>query len=83
MRHLTFDTNPWPTPRGWGRALARCLPETIYRRPAGYSGSRKNAACAGSGRRLEIDPSSVTSPTFVLCQHHHGNVRCSIWTPIA
>jgi tRNA threonylcarbamoyladenosine biosynthesis protein TsaE len=72
MRHMTIETASVADTERLGRALARSLPETITVALCGTLGAGKTRLVQALAGALEIDPSSVTSPTFVLCQHHHG-----------
>jgi tRNA threonylcarbamoyladenosine biosynthesis protein TsaE len=72
MRHMTFETASMADTERLGRALARSLPETITVALQGTLGAGKTRFVQALAGALEIDPSTVTSPTFVLCQHHYG-----------
>ena len=72
MQRLLFDSQDETDTARLGHALARSLPETATIALIGTLGAGKTrfvqAVAAGCG----IDAASVTSPTFVLCQPHHG-----------
>ena len=72
MQHLPYTSQDEADTTRLGRALAQCLPETITVALLGTLGAGKTrfvqAVAAGCG----IDPASVTSPPFVLCQPHFG-----------
>lgn len=55
-----------------GRALAECLPETATLALEGTLGAGKTRLVQALASGCEIEPGTVTSPTFVLCQPHRG-----------
>lgn len=72
MRNVTFETASEVDTERLGGALARSLPETLTIALQGTLGAGKTRLVQAVAGGLEIDPATVTSPTFVLCQHHFG-----------
>lgn len=72
MRHVTIETAAEVDTARLGGALARSLPETLTVALHGTLGAGKTRLVQTLAGALEIDPAAVTSPTFVLCQHHVG-----------
>lgn len=72
MRHVTFEAASVADTERLGTALALSLPETLTIALQGTLGAGKTRLVQALANGLEIDPATVTSPTFVLCQHHYG-----------
>jgi tRNA threonylcarbamoyladenosine biosynthesis protein TsaE len=72
MHRLLFDTRDEADTARLGRALARSLPETATIALIGTLGAGKTRFVQAVAEGCGIDPASVTSPTFVLCQPHYG-----------
>jgi tRNA threonylcarbamoyladenosine biosynthesis protein TsaE len=72
MRNVTCETASEVDTERLGGALARSLPETLTIALEGTLGAGKTRLVQAVAGGLEIDPATVTSPTFVLCQHHFG-----------
>lgn len=72
MRHVTFETASELDTERLGGVLARSLPETLTIALQGTLGAGKTRLVQALAAALDIDPATVTSPTFVLCQHHSG-----------
>jgi tRNA threonylcarbamoyladenosine biosynthesis protein TsaE len=53
-------------------ALERVLPEQAVVALSGTLGAGKTRFVQALAAAAGIDPAEVTSPTFVLCQEHHG-----------
>ncbi len=72
MQRLLLDTQDEADTARLGRALARSLPETATIALIGTLGAGKTRFVQAVAEGCGIDPASVTSPTFVLCQPYHG-----------
>jgi tRNA threonylcarbamoyladenosine biosynthesis protein TsaE len=77
MQRFRWETRDEGETDRLGRALARSLPPTATIALIGTLGSGKTRFVQAIAAGCDIDPAGVTSPTFVLCQHHRG--RCAIY----
>ncbi|MHB8971313.1 MAG: tRNA (adenosine(37)-N6)-threonylcarbamoyltransferase complex ATPase subunit type 1 TsaE [Pirellulaceae bacterium] len=73
MQRFRFETRDEADTHRLGCALARSLPQTATLALSGTLGAGKTRLVQAIAAGCEIDPSRVTSPTFVLCQHYHGS----------
>ena len=73
MQRFQWETRDEDDTRRLGRALARSLPATATVALTGTLGSGKTRLVQAIAAGCHIDPAGVTSPTFVLCQPHHGD----------
>jgi tRNA threonylcarbamoyladenosine biosynthesis protein TsaE len=58
--------------RQLAQRLVAVLPSRLTIGLIGTLGAGKTRLVQAIAAAVGIDPQSVTSPTFVLCQHHHG-----------
>lgn len=72
MQRLALDTPDEAGTARLGHALARALPGTATLALVGTLGAGKTRLVQALAAACGIDPASVTSPTFVLCQPYHG-----------
>ncbi|MHB8956548.1 MAG: tRNA (adenosine(37)-N6)-threonylcarbamoyltransferase complex ATPase subunit type 1 TsaE [Pirellulaceae bacterium] len=72
MQRFRWETRDEEGTRRLGRALANSLPPTAAVALIGTLGSGKTRLVQAIAAACDIDPAGVTSPTFVLCQHHRG-----------
>jgi tRNA threonylcarbamoyladenosine biosynthesis protein TsaE len=73
MQEFEFNAaSPTDTDR-LGAALASALPEGAIVALIGTLGAGKTRLVQAIAAACDIDRSEVTSPTFVLCQEHHGS----------
>ncbi len=71
QQFVYFATDEAATTR-LGRTLAAVLPVTATIALHGTLGAGKTRLVQALAAGCDVDPACVTSPTFVLCQTHHG-----------
>jgi tRNA threonylcarbamoyladenosine biosynthesis protein TsaE len=72
MPAFTFHARSEDDTRRLGQALAAALPATAVIALQGTLGAGKTRLVQALAAAVGVDPSSVTSPTFVLCQQYHA-----------
>jgi tRNA threonylcarbamoyladenosine biosynthesis protein TsaE len=72
MQRFRLETRDEADTHRLGHALARALPQTATLALVGTLGAGKTRLVQAIAAGCGIDPSGVTSPTFVLCQQYHG-----------
>ena len=72
MSSFTFHAQSEADTRRLGHALAAALPATAVIALQGTLGAGKTRLVQALAAAAGVDPSSVTSPTFVLCQQYHA-----------
>lgn len=72
MVSWTFEAHSEDDTRRLGAALAAVLPESTTIGLHGTLGAGKTRLVQAIAAACGIDPATVTSPTFVLCQHYVG-----------
>jgi tRNA threonylcarbamoyladenosine biosynthesis protein TsaE len=73
MQRFEFSASDEAATARLGRALAAVLPETATIALHGTLGAGKTRLVQALAAGCGVDPTSVTSPTFVLCQIYHGS----------
>jgi tRNA threonylcarbamoyladenosine biosynthesis protein TsaE len=71
-RALTFVSHSEADTARFAAAVERALPERAVIALIGTLGAGKTRFVQALAAAAGIDPAEVTSPTFVLCQEHHG-----------
>lgn len=68
-----FDSDSLVESDRIGRTLARAIPDRCVIALCGTLGAGKTRFVQAMATEYGIDPSSVTSPTYVLCHEYHGD----------
>jgi tRNA threonylcarbamoyladenosine biosynthesis protein TsaE len=71
--HYDFLAQDEQATRQLAHQLAKVLPPRMTLGLIGTLGAGKTRFVQAIAEAVGIDPESVTSPTFVLCQHYHGS----------
>lgn len=69
---ITFDSHSIDDTLRFGRVLAQALPNQAAVALHGTLGAGKTLLVQGMAAALDIDPKTVTSPTFVICNEYIG-----------
>ncbi len=72
MQQFAFPASDEAATARLGHALAAALPETAAIALTGTLGAGKTRLVQALAAGCGVDPASVTSPTFVLCQIYRG-----------
>jgi tRNA threonylcarbamoyladenosine biosynthesis protein TsaE len=72
MHRFVYQSKDEAGTARFGRALAQALPETATLALIGTLGAGKTRLVQAIAEGCGIEPGSVTSPTFVLCQPYYG-----------
>jgi tRNA threonylcarbamoyladenosine biosynthesis protein TsaE len=70
--HYDFLAHDEQATRQLAQQLTNVLPPRMTLGLIGTLGAGKTRFVQAIAEAVGIDPESVTSPTFVLCQHYHG-----------
>lgn len=70
---ITFNSESLSDTLRFGHALAEALPAQAAVALHGTLGAGKTLLVQGMASALDIDPHTVTSPTFVICNEYIGN----------
>ncbi len=73
MHSLSFTARGIDDTERLGKTLAGVLPETLTVPLIGPLGAGKTRLVQAVAAACGIDRRDVTSPTFVICQHHFGS----------
>ena len=73
MTEIEYTSHGLEETRRLGETLAKCLPERITLALRGTLGAGKTNLVQAIAAACGVDPTEVTSPTFVLCQHYRGD----------